>query len=226
MAAMTQPAEIAQAIGLLADADSGERTHAAQQLWWAGMKLVSPLLSRWMQDAELRRLLQPPRKDQNTRERSPQLAAVTIGIAVQPDRFEGIRRANGSPPLADVPPDQDALEFELAVGNLEFDVLTSREPGGAGAIAKYLQKQGEGIQQVEVLCSDVDRATAILRQRFEIAPIYPAARAGANGTRVNFFLAPAPEGKKVLVELVESKGLGAPAQDPPGRPHPQGSSEA
>jgi hypothetical protein len=33
--------------------------------------------------------------------------------------------------------------------------------------------------------------------------VYPETRAGANGTRVNFFLAPAAEGRKVLVELVE-----------------------
>jgi len=36
--------------------------------------------------------------------------------------------------------------------------------------------------------------------------IYPATRAGADGTRVNFFLIPGPDGKKVLVELVESSG--------------------
>jgi hypothetical protein len=49
----------------------------------------------------------------------------------------------------------------------------------------------------------VDLATEILRTRFKIEPIYPATRAGANGTRVNFFLVAGREDQKVLVELVE-----------------------
>jgi hypothetical protein len=36
-----------------------------------------------------------------------------------------------------------------------------------------------------------------------VAPVYRATRAGADGTRVNFFLVPA-QGKKVLIELVEA----------------------
>jgi hypothetical protein len=34
--------------------------------------------------------------------------------------------------------------------------------------------------------------------------VYPQVREGANQTRVNFFLVPAAEGRKVLIELVES----------------------
>jgi hypothetical protein len=109
-------------------------------------------------------------------------------------------------PLADVPPDQDAKEFELHFETrIELDILTTRDPGGKGAIAGFLQKFGEGIQQIEVYVSDVDRATEILRLRFGLKPIYPAARAGAGGTRINFFLAPAQQGKKVLIEFVEAK---------------------
>jgi hypothetical protein len=33
--------------------------------------------------------------------------------------------------------------------------------------------------------------------------VYEATRSGADGTRVNFFLVPAAEGRKVLIELVE-----------------------
>ena len=51
---------------------------------------------------------------------------------------------------------------------------------------------------------DVDAATAILRRDFALEPIYPATRAGANGTRVNFFLATGGDGRKILIELVES----------------------
>ncbi len=142
---------------------------------------------------------------------------VTGGIAVTPETFARIREANGLPPLADVPPDQDAQEFELHFapvqretgelqsGPIQIDVLTSKEPGGQGAIANFLRKFGEGIQQVEFEVEDVDRATRILDERFGQRAIYPQTRAGADGTRVNFFLASCSGEKKLLIELVEPK---------------------
>jgi hypothetical protein len=36
-----------------------------------------------------------------------------------------------------------------------------------------------------------------------VTPIYPGKRPGADGTRVNFFLVPLPDGGKVLIELYE-----------------------
>ncbi len=136
------------------------------------------------------------------------VARLTVGIAVLPETFEKIRAANGSPPLADAPADQDVLEFELEFAEsgmpyVRLDILTTKAPGGNGAIARFLEKFGEGIQQVEIDVTDVDRATEILRTRFKIEPIYPATRPGANGTRVNFFLVTAINNQKVLVELVE-----------------------
>jgi hypothetical protein len=130
--------------------------------------------------------------------------AVTVGLAVHRETFARIREANGSPALAKVPPDQDAQEFELHFANdISLDVLTTVEPEGAGAIAKFLVKFGEGVQQVEFRCSDVDRASQILREKFGVKPIYPHARAGANDTRVNFFLVPSPPAGKVLIELYQ-----------------------
>jgi hypothetical protein len=104
-----------------------------------------------------------------------------------------------------VPPDQDAREFELHFPHgVHLDILTTQQKNGSGAIARYLQKFGEGVQQIELLTRDVDRATEILRERFHLEPVYPRTRAGADGTRVNFFLASSPSGKKVLIELVEA----------------------
>jgi hypothetical protein len=129
---------------------------------------------------------------------------VTVGLAVTRERFDKIREANGLPRLVEVPPDQDALEFELHLpGGLCMDVLTSKDPNGRGAIAKFLQKFGEGIQQVEIRCSDVPRAMQILHEKFSITAVYPAARPGTDGTRVNFFLVSAPAAPKVLIELYE-----------------------
>jgi hypothetical protein len=129
---------------------------------------------------------------------------VTVGLAVRPSTFARIREANGIPPLADVPPDQDAEEFELHFPNdISLDVLTTRETEGQGAIAKYLAEFGEGVQQVEFRCANVDRAAQILNEKFGVPPIYPQTRAGADGTRVNFFLVPVPNAGKVLVELYE-----------------------
>jgi hypothetical protein len=82
-------------------------------------------------------------------------------------------------------------------------VLTTHTPGGAGAIARYLGKFGEGIQQVEFDVHDVDKASSILQERFGLERIYPVTRAGANGTRVNFFLVTGSDGRKTLIELVE-----------------------
>jgi len=131
---------------------------------------------------------------------------MVVGIAAVQEDFEQIRLANGSPPLADVPPDQDAKEFELHFGNhTSLDILTTRDAEGSGAIARYLRKFGAGIQQVEVYVRNVDRATEILRTRLGLEPIYPATRPGAGGTRVNFFLAPTAEGQKVLIELAEAR---------------------
>ena len=106
---------------------------------------------------------------------------------------ENSRRQRIPAPRADVPPDQDAEEFELHFPDgISLDVLTTREPGGSGAIARYLSKFGEGIQQVEYRCSDVDCATSLLQLEFGVAPVYPHPRPGADGTRINFFLVAAP----------------------------------
>lgn len=133
------------------------------------------------------------------------IPALTVGLAVQPANFEAIRAACGSPRLAEVPPDQDAREFELHFpGGARLDVLTTSAPGGTGAIARFLGKSGEGVQQVEIAVTDVDHATENLRARFGISPVYPATRPGADGTRVNFFLVADESKRKVLIELVEN----------------------
>jgi hypothetical protein len=189
-------------------AASGEqaRQQAAQMLFDLGRALSRETIERWQQDAEFRTLLI---SDQD----SPR---ATVGIAVTPELFARIRVANGDPKLANVPPDQDAVEFELhfsrispsgkdsAGSSVRLDILTTKNPAGEGAIANFLKKFGDGIQQVEYEVSNVDGATKILADKFAQKSIYPATRPGADGTRVNFFLVSASGGKKILIELVEA----------------------
>jgi hypothetical protein len=199
---MADSGELAYWVSQLADSDPKARGVAASHLSAEAELLCQPALLEWVKDPDFHRLLIPVRESHESGETKPH---ITVGIAVQPATFEKIRSANGSPQLARVPPDQDAMEFELSFADAgDFDILTTRDAAGPGAIARYLQKFGEGIQQIEVSVSDADRATEILRTRFALTPIYPATRAGADGTRVNFFLAPVAGGKKVLIELVES----------------------
>ena len=126
------------------------------------------------------------------------------------ETFARIRDAHGRPELASVPPEQDAEEFELHCGGgVELEVLTARESGAAGAIARFLERFGETVQQVEFQCTDVERATEVLREKLRVTAIYPEARPGAGGTRINFFLLPvvsdAGENGKILIELYQKQ---------------------
>jgi len=194
-------------IARLADNDPAERAWTASSLFNAGLSRALDSLQVWEEDSELQGLMVREKVEiSKPGEAAP--TRLTVGIAVLPQTFNKIRVANGSPPLADAPADQDVLEFELEfperiMSHVHLDILTTKAPGGNGAIARFLEKFGEGIQQVEIDVTDVGRATEILRTRFKVEPIYPATRPGANGTRVNFFLVNAPNNQKVLVELVE-----------------------
>jgi hypothetical protein len=193
---MSRPDEMASLIRRLGDADSHQREQAATKIFRQGVELASALVAKWLDDTELAKLFV-----------IGEFHAVetTVGLAVDREHFNRIRTANGSPRLANVPPDQDAEEFELQFNHdVRLDVLTTKDPDGTGAIARFLRKFGEGIQQIELLVRDVGGATEILREKYHLEPIYAKTRAGADGTVVNFFLAPTSQGKKVLIELVEA----------------------
>jgi hypothetical protein len=182
-------------IAALSSREDGERAVAAKRIYDLGRSLADSVIQRWRENEEFTRLLG----------KDPE---ITVGLAVRPETFAQIREASGWPRLAEVPPEQDASEFTLRFEvDISLDVLTSRDPEGSGAIANFLSKLGEGIQQVEFRCSNVDRAAAILRDQFAMAPVYPEARPGADGTRVNFFLASSADGKKVLIELYEPAAI-------------------
>jgi hypothetical protein len=180
-------------IAKLSSAESSTRVVGAAEIYRAGRTPADQIVHAWWRNDEIYSLLLGSNP------------SVTVGLAVRRETFEKIRNANGSPRLAQVPPDQDAEEFELHFSNgISLDVLTTKDPGGSGAIAKYLANFGEGVQQVEYRCRNVDRATAILAAEFGVPPVYPATRPGADRTRVNFFLVASPEERKILIELYET----------------------
>ena len=182
---------LASAIAALASADAATRAAAAAEIYNTGRSAADVATQLWRNHAEFQELLGAT-------------PVVTVGLAVTPATFAKIRDANGSPRLAQTPPDQDAQEFELHFPNgISLDVLTPRDPQAQGAIARYLSKFGEGIQQVEYRCSDLDCAVALLQQEFDLTPVYPHPRPGADGTRINFFLVAANSGGKILIELYE-----------------------
>jgi hypothetical protein len=188
---------LAQSIADLASTDEANKLAAAGDIYRLGRAAGGSAVAGWWADSELSALLLGPNP------------VITVGVAVHRDTFSRIRIANGTPRLADVPPDQDAEEFDLEFKEgISLDILTTREPGGSGAIAKYLAKLGEGIQQVEYRCTNVDRASQVLKEKLKIASVYPETRAGADGTRVNFFLVKSPDGGNVLIELYELPSRG------------------
>lgn len=182
------------AIAGLSSSEPPSRQAAAEEIYLLGRAAAGIAISSWWTDEELSALLLAPNP------------VVTVGLAVSRETFNRIRIANGTPRLAEVPADQDAEEFDLHFPEqISLDLLTTREPGGSGAIARYLSKFGEGVQQVEFQCSNVGRAAEILKEKFRVAPVYPETRPGADGTRMNFFLVASPDGGKVLIELYEGQ---------------------
>lgn len=189
----TMSSALTTSIAGLSSSEASARDRAASEIYAVGRAAAERAVEKWWSDAELTGLLLGSKPE------------VTVGLAVQRETFAKIRAANGVSRLAEVPSDQDAEEFELHFANgVALDILTSRAPGGDGAMARYLGKFGEGVQQVEFRSLNVARATELLKEKFGIAAVYPETRAGADGTRVNFFLVKAPEAGKILIELYES----------------------
>jgi len=183
---------LSAAIDDLSSADPIMRVAAATEIYRRGRSIADRAVYKWWDNPEFAGLLG----------KNP---SVTVGLAVRRATFLRIRQANDTPRLAHVPPEQDAEEFELHFpDNISLDVLTSRDPQGQGAIARFLTRFGEGVQQVEFRCTNVDRASSILQEKFGVMPVYPATRPGADNTRVNFFLVPSPGAGKVLIELYQS----------------------
>lgn len=99
--------------------------------------------------------------------------------------------------------DQGVREAMVAVGDSGPCIQLLAPLNAESTIAKFLDRSGPGLQQLAYRVDDVERVSAVLRER-GLRLVYDAPRRGTSGSRVNF-IHPKDAGG-VLVELVEPAG--------------------
>lgn len=104
-------------------------------------------------------------------------------------------------------PEQGVREAMMSVGPDPaagcVQLLAPLSPGSA--IARFLDRSGPGIQHVAYTVTDIEETSERLRSR-GVRLLYPTARPGTAGSRINF-VHPNDAGG-VLVELVEPRPSG------------------
>ena len=88
----------------------------------------------------------------------------------------------------------------LPCGDSELELLESCSP--EGPIARFIEKNGEGIQHIAIRVDDIDAALAELKEK-GVRLIDQTPRYGAGGARIAFLHPKATHG--VLLELCERK---------------------
>jgi len=96
--------------------------------------------------------------------------------------------------------EQGVREAMLAVGDSGSCIQLLAPLSEDSTIAKFLARNGQGIQQIAYRVTDIDEVSAILHDR-GVRLLYDAPKRGTSDSRVNF-VHPKDAGG-VLVELVE-----------------------
>ena len=96
--------------------------------------------------------------------------------------------------------EQGVREAMLAVGDSDQRIQLLAPLSEDSTIAKFLARNGQGIQQLAYRVADIEAVSAILRER-GVRLLYDAPKRGTSDSRVNF-VHPKDAGG-VLVELVE-----------------------
>ncbi len=126
-----------------------------------------------------------------------------VGIAV-PDLDEAIERYRtdfGMEVLhEETNEEQGVREAMVGVGDSGSCIQLLAPLDETSTIAKFLDRNGPGMQQLAYRVDDVEQVAAVLRER-GLRLLYDAPRRGTAGSRVNF-VHPKDTGG-VLVELVE-----------------------
>ena len=111
------------------------------------------------------------------------------------DRTFGVRSVH-----EEVNEEQGVREAMLAVGNGETRIQLLAPLSAESTIAKFLDRNGPGLQQLAFRVEDVEAVSATLRER-GVRLLYDAPKRGTADSRVNF-VHPKDAGG-VLVELVQ-----------------------
>lgn len=98
--------------------------------------------------------------------------------------------------------DQGVREAMLAVGNSGSCIQLLAPLSESSTIARFLERNGQGIQQLAYRVADIDVVCATLRER-GVRLLYDVPKSGTAGSRVNF-VHPKDAGG-VLVELVQPR---------------------
>ena len=101
--------------------------------------------------------------------------------------------------------EQGVREAMMAVGDSGSHIQLLAPLSPESTIAKFLDRSGPGIQQMAYRVEDLDAVSATLRER-GLRLLYPEARRGTAGSRINF-IHPKDAGG-ILVELVEPSAQG------------------
>ncbi|MBD8870072.1 methylmalonyl-CoA epimerase [Nocardioides donggukensis] len=99
--------------------------------------------------------------------------------------------------------EQGVREAMVAVGDSGSSIQLLAPLTPESTIAKFLDRNGQGVQQLAYRVTDLDAVSAVLRER-GLRLLYDAPRRGTAGSRINF-VHPKDAGG-VLVELVEPAG--------------------
>jgi methylmalonyl-CoA/ethylmalonyl-CoA epimerase len=127
-----------------------------------------------------------------------------IGIAVRnledaTQRFRDLFGVKESHVESVTPERVNTVMFEIGGTKVELVQATD----GSSAIARFIEKRGEGLHHISFVVDDLEKELARLKGKgFEVLDGYP--RAGADGCRVAFLHPKTTNG--VLVELSEKPG--------------------
>jgi len=126
-----------------------------------------------------------------------------VGIAV-PDLDEAIAFYRDTFGIVsvheEVNEEQGVREAMLAVGDGETMIQLLAPLSETSTIAKFLDRNGPGVQQLAYTVEDIDAVSAALRAK-GVRLLYEVPRQGTAGSRVNFIHP--KDARGVLVELVE-----------------------
>ena len=93
--------------------------------------------------------------------------------------------------------EQKAKIAMIPVGESRIELLESTSP--EGAIAKHIERRGEGLHHIALRTDDIEGMLANLKAK-GVQLVDEEPRTGAEGSRIAFLH---PKGPKALIELVE-----------------------